>query len=62
MLVGAHQDLEVQAQVGEERLLKCRQLVQQRLALLRRADDKQLHLAELVQAVQAPPGRACSAQ
>ena len=52
----------MQAQVGEERLLKCRQLVQQRLALLRRADDKQLNLAELVQAVQAAPGRACSTQ
>ncbi len=57
-----HQDLEVQAQVGEQRLLKRGQLAQQRLALLRRAHHEQLHLAELVQAVQAAPGRACAAR
>ena len=58
----AHQDLEVEAQLGEQVPLNVAQLLQEAVALLRRAEHKHLHLGELVQAVQPLAGSPCHRQ
>lgn len=55
-----YQDLEVETELSVDLLLDSTELFQQRFALGGGANDEHFHLAELVDAVQAPAGRPCT--
>ena len=60
LLQVAHQDLEVEAKLGVDLLFNATELLQEPFTLLGCAQNKHLHLAELVHPVQAPVRRACT--